>query len=103
MIIIYSTFPNKDEAQRIAKGLLEKRLVACANIMAGHDAMYWWDGSVQSGSEVAVLFKTRAELFEDVEKTIKSEHSYEVPCVVSWPIVRGYAPFLKWIEDETSK
>lgn len=100
-IIIYITCPNKESAQAISRILIEKRFVACANILNGHEAYYWWEGKVQTASEVAVLFKTRKELFSKVEQEIKRLHPYDVPCIVSWEIRDGHAPFLSWIENET--
>lgn len=103
MIVVYMTASSKEEAEAISKALVEARLVACANILSGHDSLYWWDGQVQSAQEVAVIFKTRGELFEKVEAKIKDLHSYDVPCIVSWPIERGHGPFLDWIKTETNK
>lgn len=103
MITIYSTFSDIQEAQKICKHLVENRLVACANIMAPHGSYYWWEGEMKDGLEVGVLFKTRKDMFEKVEKAIKSLHSYDVPCIVSWPIDQGHAPFLQWIQDQTKE
>lgn len=99
---IYVTFSSEQEAKRIAEELLNRRLVACANIFAPHRSLYWWQGEINSSEEVAALFKTRRELFSQVEETVKSLHSYECPCVVSWDIGQGHAPFLDWIKTETA-
>ena len=99
---VYTTFPNLAEAQKIAQHLLEQRLVACANIMAPHQSLYWWQGKIETAQEVAVIFKTRADLFENVAAAIKSLHSYDVPCIVALPIAAGHEPFLEWIEAETT-
>ena len=101
LLIIYTTFPSSAEAETIAKALVESRLVACANIMAPHKAFYWWDGKVQNGTETAVIFKTRAELFEKAKEKILELHSYDTPCIVAWPIEKGHEAFLQWIEAET--
>lgn len=100
MNIIYVTYPNKEEAQRVSSALIEERLVACANILAAHDSLYWWDDAVQSEQEVAVLYKGVAARFDDVKRRILALHSYDVPCVVSWDIAQGHAPFLQWIEEQ---
>jgi periplasmic divalent cation tolerance protein len=101
-LFVYITCSSAEEAQNIAKTVVEQRLAACANIMAAHEAVYWWEGDVKTGQEVAVIFKTRAGLFKKLEAAIKALHSYEVPCIVALPIKKGHAPFLKWIEDEAS-
>ncbi|MCK6418178.1 MAG: divalent-cation tolerance protein CutA [Alphaproteobacteria bacterium] len=102
-LTIYATFATAEEAQTIARALLEERLVACANIMAAHESLYWWEGEIQSGRETGVLFKTRADLFDQVTDFIKARHSYAVPCIVAWPVEQGHGPFLQWIMQETEK
>ena len=101
-IFIYSTFPTSDEAEKAAALLLDQKLVACANIMAPHMALYRWKGQVERAQEFVVIMKTRAELFDKVKETIIGLHSYECPCIVSWPIEAGHAAFLEWIGDETA-
>lgn len=102
MIMIYMTASSKEEAETISKALVEARLVACANILPAHTSFYHWEGKIEHSDEVAVIFKSRPELFEKIETKIKALHSYDVPCIVSWPIEQGHAPFLEWIEAETS-
>ena len=101
MIIVYVTYPNKEEAKRVSEMLVQERLVACANILSGHESLYWWQGKVQNETEVAVLYKSRNENFDALEARIKALHSYDVPCIISWPIEQGHGPFLKWIEEQT--
>ncbi len=100
-IFIYITCASSEEARKIASSLVDRRLVACANIMAPHEAVYQWKGRVETGAEVAVIMKTRAALFEQVKEAILKLHSYETPCIVALPIEAGHAPFLRWIEEET--
>lgn len=102
IIFIYSTFPDEKEARSISRALVEARLVACANIMAPNQSIYHWDGVLEEGEEVAVIFKTRAELFETVKGKIVKLHSYDCPCVVALPIENGHIPFLDWVEKETA-
>ncbi len=102
-IIIYTTCSNKEEAQKIAEALVEARLVACANIMAAHEAVYRWEGKVESSEEVAVIFKTGEELFDAAKDKIVELHSYDCPCVVSWPITKGHPPYLEWVTKETGE
>lgn len=101
ILFIYVTCADREEAQKISTALVEGRLVACANVMVPHQSIYWWEGKVQSGEEVAVILKTCAELFDKVEAVIQELHSYDCPCIVALPVEKGYAPFLNWIEQET--
>jgi periplasmic divalent cation tolerance protein len=101
-IIIYMTAPTAEEAEKIAGALLAEKLIACANIMAPHTALYRWEGRAERTQEFAVIMKTRADLFEIVKKEIITLHSYECPCIVSWPIEKGHEDFLHWVAAETA-
>jgi len=100
-IVIYVTCADSEEAQKIAGLLLEKDLIACANILQPHMAIYKWEGAVESGQEQAMILKTRADLFDEVEQAICAVHSYECPCIVAMPVIEGHDPFLQWINDQT--
>ncbi|MBI5844668.1 MAG: divalent-cation tolerance protein CutA [Deltaproteobacteria bacterium] len=99
--MVYITAPNTEEAERIAEKLVADRLCACVNIIPEIRSVYWWDGAVQKGSEVALISKTREILVPAVIEAVKAMHSYEVPAIVSWPISRGNPDFLNWIRDVT--
>lgn len=101
-IFLYITCPDREEAQKIAASLVEQRLVACANIMAMHEAVYQWKGKVETANEVSIIMKTRADLFEQAKDAILKLHSYDTPCIVALPIQAGHEPFLQWIQVETS-
>lgn len=102
-IVIYITVSSPEEGETIAAALIDKRLVACANILAPHTALYRWQGKTERAQEHAVIMKTRASLFERAREEIAALHRYECPCIVSWPIERGHAPYLQWIGDETEE
>ena len=101
-LFVYITCADPDEARKIARAVVEQRLAACANILAPHESVYWWEGKVQQGQEVAVVLKTQSALFEKLEKAVKSLHSYDVPCIVALPIEKAHRPFLEWIQRETA-
>lgn len=102
MIFVYVTYPDKKLAKAISKALIEARLVACANIMDSHESMYWWDGVVQKTKEIAVIYKTRRELFEGVEAKVKALHPFDVPCIVSLPVEKGQQDFVNWVREQTT-
>ena len=99
--MIYVTAPNRDEAVRIGRALVEARLAACANVTDGVTSVYWWEGEVQEDAEVSLILKSRADLVEAVVARVKAEHSYSCPCVVALPIRDGNPDFLAWIARET--
>ena len=100
-LLIYVTCSDQNEAKRLASHLLEQRLIACANIMAPHIAVYEWDGEICDEPETVVIFKTSNELYEKLETEIIKHHSYDVPCILALDIEKGHKPFLDWINDAT--
>jgi periplasmic divalent cation tolerance protein len=97
---IYVTASSETEAKEIAKSMLEKHLIACANLFP-ISSYYYWDGKLQEDSEFGMIMKTRAELVDQLIDELKKMHSYDVPCIVSWPIDKGNEEYLSWIENET--
>ena len=103
MVIVYVTCRDTEEAENIASSLLEKNLIACANIASPHRAMYKWKGVIEENcNEVAIIMKTRSKLFNNIRQAICDMHSYDCPCIVSWPISMGHAPFMDWAFSQTS-
>ncbi len=98
-IVIFSTAGNAEEASRIAEQLVSDRLVACVNIIPGIQSIYWWNNGVQTDQEVLMVMKTEKARYQDVERVIKSLHSYEVPEIISLPLENGFEGYLKWIEN----
>lgn len=100
---VYVTASDAAEAEKLARAVVEARLAACANILGPTTAIYWWEGEVESGQEVALVLKSRQELVPAITEKIVALHSYDCPCVVALPISGGNADFLHWLEDETRK
>ncbi|MCS7121302.1 MAG: divalent-cation tolerance protein CutA [Archaeoglobaceae archaeon] len=94
---IYITTPSLEEAEKIAKVLLEKKLAACINIFP-IKSLFWWEGKIERVEEHAMIVKTKAEKFSEVRDEVKKLHSYKVPCICEIPIERGLREFLDWIE-----
>jgi periplasmic divalent cation tolerance protein len=98
---VYVTCKNREEALEIGKGIVEDRLAACANVIGGMEAIYWWEGKVVTGTEAVLIMKSRSGLIERLIEKVKELHSYSVPCIVSLPIETGNPEYLKWIREET--
>lgn len=103
LVLVYITAASADEAARIGRALVERRLAACVNLLGPVRSLYWWDGAVQDEAEVAFIAKTRAGLVPELTEAVRAMHSYEVPCVAALPIADGNPDFLAWIEAETRK
>jgi len=97
--IIYITTSGLDEAKKIAKTLLEARLVACTNIIPQIDSLYWWEGDIEEDQESLLLAKTRSDLVDKVITLMKEIHSYETPCALEILIKKGSENYLNWLEN----
>ncbi|MGD8368647.1 MAG: divalent-cation tolerance protein CutA [Desulfobacterales bacterium] len=95
--VLYTTAGSAEEAYRIGRHLVENGLAACVNIFAGMHSLYLWDGELQDDAEVAMICKTTAERAGQAAEAIREAHSYDCPCVLSFPVVGGNPGFLEWI------
>jgi periplasmic divalent cation tolerance protein len=99
-IVVLSTCGSPDEAQRLARALVEKRLAGCVNIIPGVRSVYHWKDAIEEEEEVLLLIKTSRPLLEDLRSEIERLHSYEVPEVIAMQVVDGSERYLAWLERE---
>ena len=100
-IMVLITASSLEEAENIAKSLVEEKLVACVNIIPQIESVYWWEGKVCKDNEIMLISKTKQSLFTTVMDRVQSLHSYEVPEIISFPISEGSPEYLNWIENVT--
>lgn len=100
MTLIYITCKDKAESKKIAKHLLEKKLIACANFFP-INSMYWWEGKIQDDKEFLLLAKTTKKNCSKVRKEVEGIHSYDVPCILEID-VDGNKEFIDWADRVTS-
>jgi periplasmic divalent cation tolerance protein len=100
-MVVLVTCGSEEEAEKIANSLIEERLAACVNIISPVRSIYRWEGKIWDEKEWMLIIKTRKKRFEDLEKKVKSLHSYSVPEIIVLPIVKGSASYLKWLEEMT--
>ena len=101
LVEVHVTFGSDAEARTVARAAVEKRLAACANIVAPVHSIYWWDGAVQSQEEVAAVFKTAEARKDDLVAFIAEAHSYDVPSIIVHRPVDVNGPYAAWVEAET--
>ncbi|MBI4295834.1 MAG: divalent-cation tolerance protein CutA [Chloroflexi bacterium] len=101
-LVILITAASVQEGSKIARSLLEKRRVACVNIIPSVNSLFWWRDKIDSAEEVLLIAKSRAALLPQVIELVKQIHSYKVPEVIALPIVGGNADYLRWLNDETA-
>jgi len=100
-LIVFCTCPDEACAERIATALVEERLAACVNRVAGVVSTYRWDGKVRHDDEILLLIKTTSERFDAVRERIVALHPYELPEVIAVDVARGLPAYLDWIARET--
>ncbi len=100
-IAVITTVGSRDDARRIAQALVERRLVACAQISA-IESLYHWDGALQDDAEFRLLLKTVDTQYDAVERAIRELHPYDLPAIYALPIDRIHAPYAAWVRDGCS-
>jgi len=98
--VVFITAPDRENGEKIARHLLEKRLASCVNMMPT-SSTYWWEGKIEEAEEVLLIVKTTSDKVNDLVKEVKTIHPYQVPEIIALPVVAGYAEYLRWVERET--
>ena len=101
-ILILSTTPTRTEAERLGRMLVDKRLVACVNIVPQLTSIFLWEHSVATEEEVLMLMKSIMARFDAIEALIKEHHSYSVPEIIATSILRGSREYLSWMHRVTN-
>jgi periplasmic divalent cation tolerance protein len=101
-LVAFSTAGTAEDAERIARALVERRLAACVNVVPGVTSIYRWKGEVCRDEERLLVIKTRADRLEALREALVGFHPYEVPELVALPIAAGHAPYLAWLDESVS-
>jgi periplasmic divalent cation tolerance protein len=100
-IAVITTTGSLDEAQKLARTLIERKLAACAQISA-IESYYHWNGAVQNDKEFRILFKTTDNMYSAVEHAIREQHSYELPAIFAIPVDQAYGPYVEWLVQNSA-
>jgi periplasmic divalent cation tolerance protein len=100
--IVLSTFASAEDAARTARSLVERRLVACVNLVPGVRSIYRWQGEIEDGAEVMAIMKTRRDRVRELLAALPALHPYEVPEVLVLPVAAGAGSYLDWLAREAS-
>lgn len=99
-IQVFTTVENRDDADQIAKTLVEKRLAACIQIIGPLTSYFQWRGKLESSQEYLCLIKSREDIYSKLEEAIKRLHPYEVPEILAIPVIKGSKEYLNWLDQE---
>ena len=97
IIVILSTCATQEEAEKLARVLLDERLAACVNVIPHIRSYYRWKGAIESADECLLVVKSSRELFRSIGAVLEKEHSYEVPELLALPVVEGATNYQNWL------
>jgi len=101
VIAVLTNLPDSESAFNLAREVVRLRLAACANVLAPATSFYRWEGREEQAGEVPVLIKSTRERYPELEAAILSRHPYSTPEIIAWPVERGLADYLAWVERES--
>ncbi|MDQ6699724.1 MAG: divalent-cation tolerance protein CutA [Acidobacteriota bacterium] len=99
-IVVFSTCGSSEEAERLARSLVDKRLAGCVNIVAPVRSFYRWKGVVEDASEWLLIIKTSRGRFDALRAALEQVHTYELPETLAIPVVDGSPTYLNWLKGE---
>jgi periplasmic divalent cation tolerance protein len=102
-VIAFSTFPDRETAQKIARELVENAIVGCANLVPAVESIYFWKEKVEASPEVLAIFKMTAARYSEFESLLRELHPYDVPEIVRLNIAEGNPDYLRWIGESCSR
>ena len=98
-VVVFITAKDMDEADKIALGLVQEKLVACVNIVKGVQSVFNWESKTEYCEETLLICKSKQEAFEGILAKVKELHSYSCPEVIAIPIVAGNPEYIKWVNE----
>jgi len=99
-IVVFTTCESEQQAQRLARRLVEQRLAACVNILPPARSVYRWKDQIEETAEFVLIVKSRRDVFSKLREAIGHLHSYEIPEVIALPVVDGSDAYLHWMDRE---
>jgi periplasmic divalent cation tolerance protein len=102
LLLVLSTFPDAETAQRIAHQLVAERLAACANIFPQIESFYWWEGKIEDGAETLVFLKTTLGYYKSLELKLRSLPPYKLTESIEYRASEGLPEYLQWVMERCS-
>jgi periplasmic divalent cation tolerance protein len=99
-IVVFSTAASAEEAEKIARSLVEARLAACVNVIPEIRSFYRWQGKTEDSTEWLLVIKSSRERFDALRAAVEKLHSYDVPELIALPVVEGARNYLNWMDGE---
>jgi periplasmic divalent cation tolerance protein len=101
-IQVMTATDKREDAERIARSLVEMRLAGCVQIVGPMTSIYRWKGRIETAGEWLCLIKSCQECYGAIEQAIRSLHPYETPEIIALPIAAGSHDYLEWLGSEVT-
>jgi periplasmic divalent cation tolerance protein len=101
--VVLSTVASGEEAERLARTLVERRLAACVSLLPPMKSIYRWEGGVEEAEERLLVIKTRTDRFDELRTALVALHPYEVPEVIALDVLAAHPPYVAWLDESVSR
>ena len=101
-IIIETSTPSIDLANKISKILLDKKIAGCIELQES-TSNYFWQGKISKSTEIILKIKTQEKFFDEICQIIKKNHSYEIPQIISTKINNIDESYRDWLISSLKK
>jgi periplasmic divalent cation tolerance protein len=101
LLAVFTTTASREDARRIASALVQRGLVACAQL-SDVESLYRWKGAIQQDTECRLMLKTTAARYAQVEAALRELHPYALPAVFAVPVTQAFEPYAAWVREETA-
>jgi periplasmic divalent cation tolerance protein len=103
VLIVQTTFDDREEAGNFARKVVHKRLAACAQLSGEVESFYWWNNGIEQSGEVILSMKTLDVMYSKLEAYINATHSYETPEILAIPVEHVGTGYVEWLHREILK
>jgi periplasmic divalent cation tolerance protein len=101
IFLVYITVSGQEEAEKLAGMVLSEKLAACVNIHDHVKSLYLWEGSLERTEETVMVVKTTASHVKKLTRKVKEAHSYDLPCILAFPVKYSDKDYSEWVLRET--
>ncbi|WXG44036.1 MAG: divalent-cation tolerance protein CutA [Promethearchaeati archaeon SRVP18_Atabeyarchaeia-1] len=75
-IQVFTTVGRKEDADAIAKTLVEEKLAGCVQLAGPITSTYWWNGSIVTSKDCLRMAKTEKALYQRIEEAVLKIHRF---------------------------
>ena len=102
-LVVTTTLENKEDAENLARHLLQKRLIACAQLSSPVESFYWWKNSIEQQQEFQLVMKSSKALWDELRDEIEKMHPYDVPEIIATPVSAVSNKYNDWLNEELKR